>query len=44
MWVGVTNGFAGMKFSASPKEYGAIRQIKATAQSILVTPIRSLIV
>jgi hypothetical protein len=43
MWIGVTNGLAGIKFSTSPKRFGAKRIIKDKPRVIINTPNISLI-
>lgn len=43
MWTGVTNGFAGIKFSTSPRRNGLVKTNINNNQSIIINPKRSLI-
>ena len=38
MWTGVTSGFAGIKFSGSPKVQGKKKQININNKIIIINP------
>jgi hypothetical protein len=42
MWIGVISGFAGEKFSVSPKRNGAIKHKVKSIQIMIMAPIKSL--
>lgn len=44
MWIGVTKGLAGMKFSGSPRRLGENITIIARVISIIKNPVMSLVV